>query len=363
MLNNKSIAVVVPCYNEEKQIGGVLASMPDFVDLIIVVNDKSKDGTAAKVKEFIANDRKTVRRFEKRVKTYSDSIYASADNIALDLEKEAEKFFIPCEVAAGEHSNVVMLTHSRNGGKGAGVATGYKYAKDHGIDVTAIMDGDGQMNPAELEMVCMPVVTGKADYSKGNRFKHRTAHKYIPKVRFYGNSILSILTKIATGYWRVSDSQTGFTAISLEALENIELHNLYPSYGVYNDILQKLNLANFTVTEVPITPVYHIGEKSKMKIFKVVPTIAWLLVRRFIERLFGKYLFAGFHPLFLLYAMSFLSFVIDIPIIVRFVHAFVATHTIWSAHLTVLTSLLIFSFQSLVFAMWFDMHDNERLYV
>ena len=363
MLNNKTVAVVVPCFNEEKQIGGVLGTMPDFVDLIIVVNDQSKDATLQKVKGFIANDTRGARSFEKRVKSYSNGIYAGADNVALDIEKETEKLFIPYEVASGMASRVILLTHSRNGGKGASVATGYKYALDHALDCTAIMDGDGQMNPAELERVCTPIVTGQADYSKGNRFKHRNARQYMPPIRFYGNAILSILTKIATGYWRVSDTQTGFTAISLEVLENMEIHNLYPSYGVYNDILQKLNLANFTITEVPIAPVYNIGEKSKMNIFKVVPTISGLLIRRFFERLFIKYLFESFHPLFLLYMISFLTFLIDIPIIIQFLYAFVESGVIWSAHLTVLTSLLIFSFQSLVFAMWFDMHDNERLYI
>jgi glycosyltransferase involved in cell wall biosynthesis len=363
VLNHKTVAVVVPCYNEEQQITRVLRTMPEFVDLIIVVNDKSRDGTVDKVKAFMVSENREPTRILPRTMDYSDDIYSQANNIAIDLRKAEEKLFIPVEITQAERSRVVLLSHQRNGGKGATVSSGYKYARDRGIDCTAIMDGDGQMNPAELERICMPVVTGVADYSKGNRFKHRTVRQSMPQVRYYGNAILSILTKIATGYWRVSDTQTGFTAISLEAMDNIAIHKLFPSYGVYNDLLQKLNLADFTVTEVPITPVYNIGEKSKMRIFRVMPRISGLLIRLFFDRLFRKYLFTSFHPLFLLYIVSFFTFLIDIPIAVRFLHAYLVSGDIWTAHLTILTTLMIFSFQSLVFAMWFDMHDNERLYV
>lgn len=363
MLNNKTVAVVVACYNEATQIGRVLRTMPEFVDLIVVVNDCSTDATAATVKAFMDADTRSARQIVKRPVTYSDSPYDTANNLALDMDRDSERFFAPYGVQRSDTSRVALVSHLKNSGKGAAVATGYKYAREHGIDCTAIMDGDGQMNPAELERVCLPVVNGAASYSKGNRFKHRAARRSIPQVRFFGNAALSILTKIATGYWRVSDAQTGFTAISLEALETIDIHRLYGSYGVYNDLLQKLNIASFTVTEVPITPVYNVGEQSKMRIGKVMRRVSWLLVKLFFERLFKKYLLTNFHPLFLLYMVSFLTFAIDIPITIRFMHAYFAGAEIWTAHLTLLTNLMLFSFQSLVFAMWFDMYDNERLYV
>ena len=189
-------------------------------------------------------------------------VYARAENLALEMEREAEQSLMPCEEVRLPTSRVVLLNHARNGGKGAAVATGFKYARDYGVDGTAIMDGDGQMDPGELESMCRPVVENQADYCKGNRFKHRSARRAIPQVRYIGNAGLSILTKIATGYWRVSDAQTGFVAISREALESLELAALYPRYGVYNDLLQKLNIANFRITEVPITPHYAVGEQS-----------------------------------------------------------------------------------------------------
>ena len=363
MLQNKSIAVVVPCFNEERQVERVLDTLPGFVDLVIVVNDASTDGTAAVVQRCIERDRAPGTPLTRRLAQAGPGVYDRADNLALDMDREAEKRFSPCTEFRREHSRVVLLTHARNSGKGASVATGYKCARNHGADCTAIMDGDGQMDPAELERVCLPVVEGRADYCKGNRFKHRSARRAIPPVRYFGNGLLSILTKIATGYWRVSDAQTGFTAISREALESLELHTLYPRYGVYNDLLQKLNIGNFTITEVPITPHYVVGEQSKMKIPVVIPQISGLLLRLFVQRLFKKYLYQSFHPLFLLYLVSFLAFLVDIPLVYRFLHAYIARGEIMLAHLTLLTTIWIFAFQSLVFAMWFDMNDNDRLYV
>ncbi|MCX6998401.1 MAG: glycosyltransferase, partial [Kiritimatiellaeota bacterium] len=327
------------------------------------VDDASTDGTAAAVQRYIAADRAPFTPLTRREQRMGSGVYDRANNLALEMEREADNLFIPCTGFRRDHSRVLLLTHARNGGKGAGVATGYRCARDHGADCTAIMDGDGQMDPAELERICRPVLEGRADYCKGNRFKHRSARRAIPRTRYFGNSLLSILTRIATGYWRISDAQTGFTAISREALECLELHALYPRYGVYNDLLQKLNIANFTVTEVPITPHYDVGEQSKMKIPAVIPRISGLLVRLFVQRLFKKYLYQGFHPLFLLYLVAFLAFLADLPLLYRFLHAYVARGEIMLAHLTLLTTIGIFSFQSLVFAMWFDMNDNDRLYV
>ena len=363
MLQNKSIAVIVPCFNEEQQIRHVLETMPAFVDLVVVLNDASTDATATVVRQFMESDRTPFTPLVRRVRQPGTGVYARAENIALEMEREAEQSLVPCEEVRLPNSRVVLLNHSRNGGKGAAVATGFKCARDYSADCTAIMDGDGQMEPNELENICRPVVENRADYCKGNRFKHRSARRAIPQMRYFGNAGLSILTKIATGYWRVSDAQTGFVAISREAVESLDLSTLYPRYGVYNDLLQKLNIANFTITEVPITPHYAVGEQSKMKIPQVAPRLAGLLLRLFVQRVFKKYLVQGFHPLFLLYVVSLMAFLVDIPLVVRFLRAYFVRDEIMLAHLTLLTNIGIFSFQSLVFAMWFDINDNDRLYV
>jgi len=363
MLADKSVAVVVPCYNEETQIGRVIETMPEFVDLIIIVNDKSKDKTEEVVKGII-QQRNDPRNENIKAREYrlSDNPYDYAENVSMEVKKEEAKYFTPAEITAAANSKVVLVSHTKNGGVGAAIASGYKYARDYNIDCTAVMAGDGQMDPAELESICMPVITGKADYSKGNRLKHHSAKYFIPKVRYYGNSILSILTKVASGYWRISDTQTGYTAISLEALDNIEIHKIYKTYGMPNDLLVKLNIASFTITEVPIKPVYNVGEQSKMKVSKVIPRVSWLLIKLFFQRMFRKYLLRDFHPVVLLYFLAFFTALIDLPLMVKILYHYVVNDGVLYGHLILATFVTIFSFQSFIFAMWFDMQDNERLY-
>ena len=224
------------------------------------------------------------------------------------------------------------------------------------------MDGDGQMDPRELESLCTPVVCDGIDYVKGNRLIHRSAWLIIPKVRFFGNSVLSIFTKLASGYWRVSDTQTGYTAISKRAINSFPIHSIYRSYGYPNDILVKLNIAMCSLREVEIKPVYNIGEKSKMNIAKVIPTVSLLLIKSFFKRLWIKYLFRDFHPLFLLYNFSFILFVGSIPLGIK-----VVSKTIEGAVLNPITLLgfgflILNAIQFLLFAMWMDIQDNERLY-
>jgi hypothetical protein len=224
------------------------------------------------------------------------------------------------------------------------------------------MAGDGQMDPDELESICRPVIDDQIDYVKGNRLIHRSALLVIPKVRYFGNSILSILTKLASGYWHVSDTQTGYTAISNKALNAIRLYDIYKSYGMPNDMLVKLNIAFCTLKEVEIKPIYDIGEKSKMKIFKVVPKISFLLIKSFFKRLWVKYLFRDFHPLFLLYNFSFLLFIIWLPYLYKMIKILILDSNASVETLFAFTFIGVTSIQFFLFAMWMDIQDNERLY-
>ena len=224
------------------------------------------------------------------------------------------------------------------------------------------MAGDGQMDPAELESICRPVIDEKIDYVKGNRLIHRSAWLVVPKVRYFGNSILSILTKLASGFWRVSDTQTGYTAISKAGLNAIRLHEIYRSYGMPNDMLVKLNIAMCTLREVEIKPVYNVGEQSKMKVFKVIPRISWLLFKSFFKRLWIKYLFRDFHPLFLLYNFAMVLGIVWIPYLIKVSKAVFLGHNVSFETLFAFTFLSISAFQSFLFAMWMDIQDNERLY-
>lgn len=280
------------------------------------------------------------------------------------MEQEEIKHFIPSKVynSRPENDRIILIDNLENGGVGAAIARGYKLCKDLRVDCTAVMAGDGQMDPSELESICLPVVAEGIDYVKGNRLIHRSAWLVIPKIRYFGNSILSMLTKIASGYWRVSDTQTGYTAISLKALQGLRLHKIYKRYGMPNDMLVKLNISFCTVREVEIKPVYNVGESSKMNIYKVIPTIGWLLVVSFFKRLWIKYLFKDFHPLFMLYHLSFFTLFCSGIFFIRLVNEFFSGRSWTFSVLLLFVFMSISGIQFLLSAMWMDMLDNDRLY-
>jgi glycosyltransferase involved in cell wall biosynthesis len=259
MYQNTSIAVVVPAHNEETQIGKVIETMPDYVDQIIVVDDQSSDDTVKAVKRYCQTDKR-----------------------------------------------ITLIEHETNLGVGGAIASGYKRARDNELDVTAVMAGDGQMDPDDLINVINPIVSGAADYSKGNRLFFGDAWKMIPHYRYLGNSFLSLMTKIASGYWHIADSQSGYTAISLTALKRIDPDTIYKDYGMPNDLLISLNQYDFRVRDVHIRPVYNIGEKSGIKLMRVIPRISWLLFKGFWRRLLFKYVIKDFHPLIFFYSRVFL---------------------------------------------------------
>ncbi|MDD3877298.1 MAG: glycosyltransferase family 2 protein [Bacteroidales bacterium] len=364
MLNNKTIAVVVPAYNEESQIGLVIETMPDFVDRIVVVNDCSRDNTSQVVKNYWSNALNKGIALENILEKDIPGHFNRADRALQKQSRNELSLFAPAviENSNPETERIILINLTKNSGVGGAIARGYKWCKDYGVDCTAVMAGDGQMDPAELESICKPVIEEGIDYVKGNRLIHRSALLVIPKMRFFGNSILSILTKLASGYWHVSDTQTGYTAISNKALNAIRLYDIYPKYGMPNDMLVKLNIAFCTLKEIEIKPVYDIGEKSKMKVHKVIPRISWLLLKSFYKRLWVKYLFRDFHPLFLLYHLAFLIGLTLIPVGIRIVSDIINNISLTYQVLTIFIFLSISFFQFLLFAMWMDIQDNERLY-
>jgi glycosyltransferase involved in cell wall biosynthesis len=314
MYRDRRIAVVVPAFNEETQIGRVIETMPGFIDNIIIIDDCSPDRTSAVVK------------------TYQPA-----------------------------HPGIVLLRHEVNQGVGGAIATGYKWARDNGIDIAVVMAGDGQMNPADLPALLDPVVDDVADYSKGNRLVTGEAFKKIPKIRFFGNSALSLMTKIASGYWGVADSQTGYTAINAQALAEIDWDAMYKRYGQPNDLLVKLNVAELRVVDVPIEPVYNVGEKSGIKIRKVIFTIGSLLVRLFFWRFKEKYIIRSFHPLVFFYLFGFTALAAAGGFFVRLVYLWVKMGAV--PELTLISWLFCIgmAFNALSFAAWFDYEANRHL--
>ena len=319
MYEDKTIGVVVPCYNEETQVGKVLETMPDFVDCIIVVDDCSSDGTAEVVDRHIESE--------------------------------------------GENPRTILIRLEVNSGVGAAIMAGYEEAMRREVDVSAVMAGDGQMPPDELGGVIEPVCRGQADYVKGNRLFYRDAWQTIPRLRYLGNAFLSMLTKIASGYWHVADSQTGYTAISLHALKTIELEGIYPRYGYPNDMLCHLNVYDMRVADVPIRPCYNVGEQSKMRLWKVIPTMSWLIFKRFCWRMWRKYVIRDFHPLVLFYLAGFLLTALGLAFFVRMIWVWIDFGTIPPLNALVWTFCMVSSAQFMLFAMWFDMENCRDLKV
>jgi hypothetical protein len=183
----------------------------------------------------------------------------------------------------------------------------------------------------------------------------------IPRSRYLGNAVLSLLTKIASGYWHVADSQAGYTAISLRMLRTLDLDRIYPGYGMPNDMLVHLNVWNARVRDVPSRPVYGVGEASGIRIRKVVPRIAWLLVKGFFWRLREKYVIRDFHPLVLFWAFGLLLSVAGLALGVLVAVLRFFGNEITAPTIVLVALLLISGLQLTLFAMWFDMESNKDL--
>ncbi len=315
MYKNKTICVVVPAHNEEELIGRVIETMPDFIDKIVIVDDKSSDRTVEKVNSY--------------------------------LIKLSER--------------LVLIQHKDNQGVGGAIVTGYKWARDSVIDITAVMAGDAQMDPDDLPILLDAIIEDKIDYAKGNRLFTGQAWQKIPRVRYLGNSCLSLLTKIASGYWHVADSQTGYTAITLEVLKYINLDAIYKRYGMPNDLLVHINIGHFRVKDFPINPVYNIGEKSGIRLWKVIPSLSQLLLKRFFWRLLQKYVIRDFHPLIFFYLLGLILFPVGLGFGAYLIYYRTVCGPVAATSALFASFLFISGLQSLFFAMWFDMEYNKNL--
>jgi glycosyltransferase involved in cell wall biosynthesis len=239
MYRQLRVAVVIPAFNEARAIGRAVASVPEFVDHVAVVDDASLDETSTNAR-------------------------AAA------------------EARGGEHA---VIRHAVNRGVGAAIVTGYRDALWRGCDVAVVMAGDGQMDPVDLPSLLEPVAGGDADYVKGNRFLHPEVWSAMPPVRILGNLVLSAATRLTSGYRHVFDSQCGYTAIHARAIEAIDLDGLFPRYGYPNDLLSRLHVAGMRVVDVPVRPVYGPEWKSGIHIGTALHPISWVLLRSWGNRI------------------------------------------------------------------------------
>ena len=305
----------MPAYNEEKLIGEALSTMPSFVDKIIVINDKSTDKTKSIIQKFLSKD-----------------------------------------------SRIILIDHNKNEGLGKSLIDGYLKSLKLKMDITAIMAGDAQMDPKDLSKVVSPIIKKKADYVKGNRLFARGISQIMPKYRFLGNSLLTLLSKFATGYWHLIDPQCGYTAISKNALKSIDIQKMTKRYGYNAHILNMLNLSNYKVQDVEVKSIYG-KAKSGIKLRTYIPKISFLLLKLYLRRIFHKYLVREFHPLVLFYLLSFVCIVlISVPLGLRFLYVFFITERVSSdTTLIIFTLSTMMGFFSFFFGMWLDMEDNKPL--
>jgi glycosyltransferase involved in cell wall biosynthesis len=311
VFDDKKVAVVVPAFNEEGLVGSTVSTIPSFVDKIYVVDDGSTDATV--------------------------------------------------ERAKGADERVEVITHEKNEGVGAAIVTGYRRAAADEYDITCVMAADGQMDPDDLEMLVRAVASNECDYAKANRLFTGQAWQLIPKTRYLGNAVLSFLTKIASGYWHVADSQSGYTATNLETIRMVDLERVYRRYGFPNDLLVHLNVWNRRVRDYPSRPIYGVGERSGIRLRKVIPRISWLLLKGFFWRMGQKYVIRDFHPLILFYMLGILLFGVGILLGIVEVALRFAGNPITSATIVLVALLVISGLQLLLFAMWFDMESNKDL--
>ena len=314
MFREKKIALVIPARNEERLIGPTLEGVPQTIDRVYVIDDGSQDSTAEIVTEFGAAD-----------------------------------------------PRVKLVQHEVNRGVGQAIITGYWRASADGYDVTVVVGGDNQMPLDQVEDLLNPIIDGQADYTKGNRFLMPDfGMEDMPWTRLFPNALISALTKIASGYYKVFDVVDGFTAISKRAIDLVNWNKAWKGYGYPMDFLVRLNGYGLKVRDVPRRAIYLEGERqSQIKGFPYAMRVAPMLVRDFFWRLFAKYLIRDFHPLFFFFVFGLLFLPLGV------LYGFYLIYQQWvgigvsGPRSIVCALMIIMGIQFLLFAMLYDMQESE----
>jgi len=247
MYRDRRIAALVPAYNEARFVGDVVRTMPAYVDVIVVVDDCSPDETSAAALE------------------------------------------------PGD-SRVLLVRHEKNQGLGGSLITAHLAAIDAGADISVVMAGDGQMDPAYLPQLLDPLVDAGYDFTKGNRFFSPDSMKGMPGHRVFGNIVLTFLTKAATGYWSLVDPQNGYTAMTKAVQTRIDWSAIARDYSFENDVIAQLGMFRARILDVDIPAIYR-DEVSDIKLGRVVPDILRTLRRAFWRRFWYQHILRSFSPI------------------------------------------------------------------
>jgi len=239
------IAVVIPCYRVKDHILGVIDGIPGFVDVIFIVDDACPDESGGFVQESTSDMR------------------------------------------------IRIVKHDKNQGVGGAVITGYKEALEYGADIVVKLDGDGQMNPKLMASLIKPIVFGRADYTKGNRFFDLETLKSMPTSRIFGNAVLSFMNKLSTGYWDIFDPTNGYTAISAKLIQQIPWQKVSKRYFFESDVLFRLNTYRAAVIDVPM-PAQYGDEISNLRISRIIGEFIYKHKRNTFKRVFYNYFLRDF---------------------------------------------------------------------
>ncbi|MFC1705821.1 glycosyltransferase family 2 protein [Planctomycetota bacterium] len=317
MYREKKIALVIPAYNEEKLIRPTLEGVPSLIDKVYVVDDASPDGQNAVV-----------------------------------------------SACAEKDPRITLVEHEVNQGPGGAIITGYRRSSADGCDLTVVVGGDNQMPLSEVERFLDPIIDGKADYAKGNRFilsqLDDTLQK-MPKIRLLGNWMIAALTKIASGYYKLMDFVDGYTAISKQAIDLVDWDKAWKKYGYPMDFLIRMNAYSLRTVDIPRTAIYLPGEKqSQIKGFRYFLEVTPMLVRGFFWRLKFKYLYRDFHPLFLFYWLGIVLFPVGLLIggYLACDKIFFTGRAVTGSRSIMAALLMLMGLQFLLFAMFFDMEEG-----
>ena len=314
MYRDNKIALAIPAHNEERLIGPTLDSVPDYVDRIYVVDDGSVDSTCDIVRQRAVAD-----------------------------------------------PRIDLVEHGKNRGVGQAIITGYRRASDDCFDITVVAGGDHQMPLEQIPDLLDPIVDGGSDYTKGNRFLMPDAGlDGMPWSRFLGNALISIMTKVASGFYKIYDVVDGFTAISKRAIDLVNWEAAWKGYGYPMDFLVRMNAYGLRVKDVPRRAIYLEGERqSQIKGIPYALRVAPMLARDFFWRLFAKYLVRDFHPLLFFYLFGLLFLPIGIIFGCYLVYQQISGEGVTGPRSVVCALLIVMGIQFLLFAMLYDMEESE----
>ena len=320
MYRERKIGLILPSYNERRLIGPTLEGVPEFVDRVYVVDDASTDDMDQVVREYMKTDKR-----------------------------------------------IVLIQHEKNTGPGGAVISGYKGSLGDDCDISVVAAGDNQMPFDEMTHLMDPIIDEKVDYVKGNRFmKKRMSIGMIPdimpKLRVVGNIIITALTKISSGFYKVADVVDGYTATTKEVIEAVNWDKAWKGYGYPMDFLIRMNGYGFRAIDVPRTAIYLVGERqSQIKPILYILKVSPMLLRGFLWRLRFRYILLDFHPLVFFYYLSFIllpsGFLLGLNLIYK---QFVLFSKVTGPQATLCALLIIAGFQCLLFAMLFDMQESDK---